>query len=509
MGITEFFKNTYRRTRKKINSMTISGKLRLVSSIVLIFPLFLATVSVTIIYLTFVTGNYAEITGLLVEVDNTNYAYQAYEYIDDEFHKMLDKGGEPDITQMFLTPENKEQGIVYLQMTKNGELIYTTRSMPKPSNFEELYSSVKGVDEKVFSIIDENIIFIITAQHDGDIYEIAATGMVRSFNLSEKTSDFYVNTIIINLFFTVIVILSAHALSKYLNKIVFNRVEYSLELLSEGVEKITDGDLSYRIEYNRDDEFTPICNCFNIMAQQLQQSTETIQMQERSRKEMFMSITHDIFSPLTSIKAYVEGIQDGIAATPQAQQKYLEIIKSKAIQIEQIVTQIIHYTKLEYDEISVQKEKINLKDFLESYVEDIEAEYAFKNVQIYISRCDNVTIMGDKGNLSRLMSNLVENSHKYSDKETCHIDISLTAKENTCVLKVADDGPGVAPASIDHIFEVFYRGDAARQQKNRGCGIGLSVVHNIATKHLCGTVKAENCQTGGLAVIIEIPTVKE
>lgn len=497
------------RKKNKIKNMTISGKLRLISTVTLVVPLLLATMCVMVIYLTFISGDYGEILGVLKEVNNTPYALQACEFIDTEFRNQLAKTGDEQLTDIF--PEmQEEQGIAYVQATKNGEIIYETQQYQKPDNFDYLYNAVNNGLNKTFSIINDEIVFRTTISQNDNIYEIVALGHVRMIHLYEKTSILYRDTLLTNLLFLVIVIICSYLLSKFLTRVVFKRVEYSLTILSNGVEKISSGNLEYRIKYDRKDEFTQICNSFNEMADRLEESIKMSQRQEQSRKELIMSVTHDIFSPLTSIKAYIEGIENGIASTPESQKKYFAIIKSKTEQIEKMISELLFFSKLEYGEDSNSvKEKVNLDEFLNEYVRSSDSEYALKNVQINIAQNEKAVVIADKLLLSRMITNIIDNSQKYSNKSICHVEISLKKSGDKCILKINDDGPGVAAASIEHIFEVLYRSDTARQQTDKGNGIGLSIVNNIATKSLGGSVRAENIPSGGLSIIIEIPTVKE
>ena len=315
--------------KDKIFSMNISTKLRIISSVTLIIPLALSTICCVIIYLTFVTGEYSEIINMLEPIENTHYSYMASEYIYEELKKQIDNNSEIDMTKLFIDDAKIEQGIVYLELKKNDEIIYHTVSYEKPENFEELYSLVDNNQEKVYAIIDDNIVFRITLLEDGDTYSMFAHGPVRTFIPYERTAEFYIGFLLTNFIFIVIVAVAVLILSKILNKAVFNRVEYSLKILSNGVQRISEGDLDYRIDYKREDEFKPICNSFNNMAEKLEESVALIQRQDKNQREIILGITHDIFSPLTSIKAYVEGLQGGIANTKDMQKKYLDIINTK------------------------------------------------------------------------------------------------------------------------------------------------------------------------------------
>ncbi len=486
--------------------MTIGGKLRLVNGIMLLLPIFFLIVGIAIIYLTFVSKNYGSIANYLNNTESVDYVYNVCNKLFDEYKTQIETTGEESAEN--IDPyNNKKENIVFTQVIKNSKVIYETSQMQKPENLDKYLKRLGNDNEIQYAIIDDAIIYKGKFENNGSVYEFILSGKAKSLKAIDKNEHFYFSWVKTNVIFLIIVIVIVHFLSNAFYKSIFKRVEYSLKILSDGVDKISEGELNYHIDYDRDDEFRPICEKFNIMTDRLRESMEEIQRQEYMRKEIIMGISHDLFSPLTSIKAYVEGIESGIASTPEAKKKYLGTIKSKANQIEKVVSQLLVYSKLEYEDISPANEKMNLKDYLKEYIQSVDEDYALENVQLSLEKCDDAIIFADKSLLSRMLTNIIENSRKYSDKTVCHILISLEKKERECVLKISDDGPGVAKDSIEHIFEVFYRSDIARNKTSMGSGIGLSIVNNIAVKSLKGRIHAENKNSGGLEIIIEIPTL--
>lgn len=493
----------------KTKNMTISSKLNFISSVTLIIPLSLSVICCAIIFLTFVTGEYPLIVNMLEPVENTNYAYTACEYIYENFKKEITENNNDDITELFMNNAQYEQGIVYLQVTKNNELIYHTTSYEKPDDFDELYSYVDNELEKIYAIVDGHIIFRITIEHNNNTYILFAHGPVRTFYPYEKTSEFYVGFLFTNFIFILFVALSVMFLSRILNRSVFKRVEYSLDLLSNGVMKLSEGDLDYKINYERNDEFKPICESFNYMADKLKESINLINEKDSNEKAIILGISHDIFSPLTSIKAYVEGLQSGIANSTEMQNKYLDTINAKATQIEKTVSQILLYAKLKDNSFSIKKSKTDMRDFINDFVVNNKADYELKNTFIRIDRCDSTIIYADAMLLSRVLINIIDNSRKYCDKEICNIYIELINTNKKCMLIVSDNGPGVDEEDITHLFDMFYTCDKARQNPGKSNGIGLSIVNNIISRVHNGNVKAENKSSGGMKIIIELPVYKE
>lgn len=323
-------------------------------------------------------------------------------------------------------------------------------------------------------------------------------------NTSEKV---YAN-IKVALAMSVIVIvftifLSILVTNRFLTKFVFKKIEEPLDILANGVHEIRDGNLDYRITYERQDEFLPVCEDFNEMAGRLKESVNQMGRQERSRKELVAGISHDIRSPLTSIQAYVEGLLDGVAKTPEAQKKYLETIKTKAEDLEHIVSQLFLFSKMELGEYTENLCELRLDETITNTVSALKEEYRQKGLFIDM-KLEPVTIYADPVQLQRIITNILENSLKYKNKEQGNLQISLQRMENGCRLSFADDGPGVSQDALPHLFEVFYRSDPARQNPNQGSGLGLAIVAN-AVQRMGGTVTACACIPSGLEIRIDFP----
>lgn len=296
--------------------------------------------------------------------------------------------------------------------------------------------------------------------------------------------------------------------NRFLTKFVFKKIEEPLDILTNGVRKIRDGNLDYRIVYDRQDEFQPVCEDFNNMAGRLKESVNQLKQQERSRKELIAGISHDIRSPLTSIQAYVEGLLDGVAKTPDAQKRYLETIKTKAEDLEHIVSQLFLFSKMELGEYPQNICELRLDETIKNTVSALQEEYQQKGLFIDVN-LEPVTIYADPVQIQRMIANILENSCKYKDKEWGSVQISLRQMEQGCQLSFADDGPGVPPEALPHLFEVFYRSDPARQNPDKGSGLGLAIVANVV-QQMGGTITALPCIPRGLEIRIDFPNeVKE
>ncbi|ABX41840.1 sensor histidine kinase [Lachnoclostridium phytofermentans] len=343
-------------------------------------------------------------------------------------------------------------------------------------------------------------LYIQQSEIDGSAYRIA---------LFASPSELSYNTLKVAIVLSTIILLSVVFFSirltnRFLTKFVFQKIERPLDILSNGVMQISNGNLEHRIDYEYQDEFAPVCADFNEMAARLKASVELTEQHEQSRKELLVGISHDLRSPLTSIRAYVEGLLDGVAKTPEAQRGYLEIIRSKAEDIDRMLTKIFLFSKMELGEYPDNPELLYLDDEVRQLVRALGTEYEEKGLVLSAGDLVPATVSADPDQLRRVLTNIMENSVKYKTKDVGTLTISLQEEDSGYRLSLCDDGPGVSEAALPHLFEVFYRSDPSRQNPHRGSGLGLAIAAN-AIQRMKGTIEAKVSGNGGLEIVICLP----
>lgn len=299
------------------------------------------------------------------------------------------------------------------------------------------------------------------------------------------------------------IFLAVYFTDRILTRVLFKHVEEPLELLSGGVREISAGNLNYRLSYSGKDEFLPVCDAFNDMAERLKASVERSAKEEESRKELMAGISHDLRSPLTCIQAYVEGLLDGVAKTPEAQRKYLVTVKDKARELESMVARILAYSRLELDASCRETAPVHLDEYLLKEIEECRADYAARGLDIE-AKLEPFTVTADAAELRQLLLNLADNSLKYKVKERAKLAVELRNKGEYAELRFFDDGPGVPPAALPKLFDLFYKVDYSRGDLNRGSGLGLAIVEKTV-RRMGGRARAENVPGGGLAIVLELP----
>ena len=303
----------------------------------------------------------------------------------------------------------------------------------------------------------------------------------------------------------VLLLLIIFLTNRFLTRFVFRRISEPLKTLSEGVHQIRDGNLSHRIAYSEKDEFLPICEDFNEMAERLRISVEQLQKEEESRKGLLAGISHDIRSPLTSIRAYVEGLLDGVAVTPEKQRAYLCVIQKKTVDIDEMVRKLFLFSKMELGEFPYSAERMDVVNEIRDFVLASAEEYRRRGLQIRTKMPINpLIIQADPTYFRSILSNLLDNSAKYKEKIVGTAVITAEVAGIYCRLQVDDDGPGVPAEALSRLFDVFYRSDPSRKNPHQGSGLGLAIVAKTLER-MGGSICAENLPEGGLRITMKIP----
>lgn len=284
----------------------------------------------------------------------------------------------------------------------------------------------------------------------------------------------------------------------YLTRSLFRHISEPLDELVAGVERIQQGDLDSPIAYTGGDEFKAACDAVDLMAAKLKAALEDEQRRTQSRKELIAGMSHDLKSPLTSIRAYSEALRDGMAATPELRQRYIETVCRKEQEIEGMVNRLFEFSKLDLSELPLDMRAVDAK----ATVDAVAADYTAA-ADIDTAALAGYTVLADESQLKRIAKNIIDNAVKYSGRERVRIAISAEAEGGAVTLRFADDGRGVDDGQLDKLFDVFYRADPARERGTEGSGIGLAVVRKAA-EEMGGSAAAEKSPLGGLCICVTL-----
>ena len=300
------------------------------------------------------------------------------------------------------------------------------------------------------------------------------------------------------LFIAMLALLTASIVitNRFLVKFMLKRVEEPLNLLTQGVARVSSGDLGHTVSYSRSDEFQPVFRAFNDMAARLKQSEEQSAGEEQRRRELFAGISHDLRSPLTSVRAYTEALLDGVAKTPEDERRYLDKILMHESEIERMAEALFLYTKMDLKDYPVNLRRLNLKDELSRICRE---NTCGGHLDIDITGVPDLSVIADSFLLERIILNLLDNSAKYRRGDTAQVRINAERTDGGILVSVSDNGIGVPERLLPRLFDTFDRADPARSGKSGGSGLGLAIVRKAA-EHIGGSVWAECVSGGGLCI---------
>ncbi len=303
------------------------------------------------------------------------------------------------------------------------------------------------------------------------------------------------------------IIMAVILISLFLARRIINKITLPLDALCEGAERVSSGNLEQDIPCDGTVEMGKVCHSFNEMQHQLRANLEKNRRYEQAKNEMLAGISHDLRTPLTSIKSYVKGVLDGVARTPEKQENYLKVAYRKAGEMEGLIEQLFLLSKLETESFPFRFEEYPIRSYLEKWLESVELEISKNNATVdFESNCTRETVLLDAEQMRRVFNNIVSNSLKYNKERNLHITVQLFREESHVKILFQDDGIGVSDAQAERMFDSFYRGDESRTNPTEGSGLGLSIAKRIVTAHH-GTIGVKNYN--GLTIIITLPIESE
>ncbi len=280
-----------------------------------------------------------------------------------------------------------------------------------------------------------------------------------------------------------------------------------LSALTEASVRVELGDLSQPIGYRGKDDFKTLCDSFDHMQSHLKEERDKNAAYEKARADLVTGISHDLRTPLTSVRGYIKGIQDGIANTPEKIEHYLRTAYEKAGEMDVLLQRLFFFSKVETGNLPLNKKNVELTDLIRYYVDEASLDPMLQSVAFQTDYgTGEHTAAVDVGQLRRVFNNLTENAVKYSSRSPVTISVKLFSDGSDRVIIFRDDGQGVDPSLLPHIFEQFRRGDSARKEGGSSSGLGLYIVKYIIDAH-GGSIEAEN--DNGLKFTIRLPMAKE
>ncbi len=417
----------------------------------------------------------------------TNPVQLLNQYTKRNYERLLkEASGNPDrfLEKAFLDKINRELKGKYSYLIVRKEDIIIYKGMNSELEEKDLPGYGEGAQEEEDAVSGVYV--------DGD-EEILIKQINFNFTDGDRGSAFIITTSyevlpeVQRLFFDVcisllmILILTAAMLIIW----IYQGIIRPLKELKTATVNIQQGNLDFTIEREGSDEISELCASFEEMRKRLKESFEQQIAGEQENRELIRNIAHDLKTPITAVKGYSEGLLDGVANTPEKQEKYLRTINSKANEMDALLNELTLYSKIDTNRIPYNFNKLNVAEYFNDCIEEVGMDLETKQIGLaYFNYVDNdVMIIADPEQLKRVIHNIIGNSVKYMDKQQGLINIRIKDVGDFIQVELEDNGRGIAAKDIPYIFERFFRADASRNSATGGSGIGLSIVKKIIEDH--------------------------
>jgi len=298
-----------------------------------------------------------------------------------------------------------------------------------------------------------------------------------------KANSLISKHLLIDMFIAILLILifTSIMLTRWIHKGVFNPVNE----LNVAMRKIKEGNFEYALQTDAKGEIGDLYRNYEDMRLRLKESTEESRESEEQNRELVSNISHDLKTPITAIKGYVEGIMDGVADTPEKMDKYIKTIYNKANDMERLINELTYYSRIDNNRIPYNFHRINVAEYFGDCLEEVGMDLEQRNIELNYSNlaAPDTVVIADPEQMKKVINNIISNSVKYMDKPHGVIDIRILDEVDSIRIEIEDNGKGIAQKDLSKIFERFYRTDASRNSAQGGSGIGLSIVKKIIEDH--------------------------
>ncbi len=427
--------------------------------------------------------NYSDFRTLTMDI--TGYIFDNSENLDDtvvtdEITRML------KVANLELIICDKYGGVVFNNADDRKMLIL------QEDLFYDNYFSKNNADK--IKITDHIVkyeqvqyyeVFIIPNSIIDDYFE--------SLNIDKIMVPIFLLSIII-----IIVVLSLYGVYK-------KNYNEPLHELRKSAQRITKGDWDYSLPDYGKGVIGQCINLFDMMRNEMKSSIEIRNEYEKSKRELIAYISHDLKTPLTIIRGYIEGILDGVGDAKKVEE-YNNGIHKKVLSMEKLIQDLFIHSQMELNELIINKKEKYIDVILETIFESISGFIELDERYLIIKRpFAKVLVNIDEARFEQVIVNLISNAIKYTDKDDS-ISVWTKVDSEGINIYIEDTGRGIGKEELPFIFDKFYRGDRARNTDNAGAGLGLAICKYTIETH-GGFIKVESKISKGTTFVISLPIV--
>ncbi|MFL0194934.1 ATP-binding protein [Clostridium sp. WILCCON 0269] len=462
--------------------MSIKMRLKLSYIAMLIIP-FVLIIALNNIFISYIEGNTRDtIIGRTVKdkISFYNQVISSNNVFIKKVNKQILQNSDELLDTKYLQQLEKSIGLNHtgIVLRKNKSIIYSSDYIKKdlntlllpPFDSDTTTPSNNSWHNKTLIILGEQY-FYFKDGSQGSIFYILDVGAFNKF--IRKDTIILIICILFILTFT-------NGLLTYL---ISRSIIKPLKELENAANEIEQGNLDYKMNVCSKDEIGEVCKSFEKMRSRLRESLEIQQQYEKNRKELISNISHDLKTPITSIKGYIEGIRDGIADTPDKMNKYINTIYTKANYMDNLIDDLFLFSKLDLNRVLFDFQIVDIRNYIKDCVEEINFDLD-KDIELTLNIPeDPIMVKVDVQKLNRVIMNIVGNSIKYKTLRKLKINITVKDKNAYTIIEIKDNGRGISEEGLPYIFDRFFRADTSRETTSGGSGLGLAIVKKIIEEH--------------------------
>lgn len=472
----------------------------------------LAFWSVIIIVMVIIGFSFTQLTRNTMEITNYQTLYNYSQSISNlqESNPDLTTNEALSFTTSFLSP----QSVAFAVVKTDGTFSYISASTSQ-TTLQDISRLV--TDSEWSALIDATNYQVVTKTLDTNLYgETETTSYVFRTMSDKNTGEISVlvisqparnleqsiqaiNSNLIKGFIVSLII--ALIMSYYFARFQVKKINR----LKQATKEISDGNFDIQIPNRNKDEFDELAQDFNKMAGSLKESNEEIERQEERRKRFMADASHEMRTPLTTIKGLLEGMQYN--AIPENQKdNAIHLMQTETERLIRLVTENLDYEKIRTNQLSIVVKKFNATETLAQILNQLEAKAAASNDTLEMLTTDDVEIYADYDRFTQIMVNILQNAIQFTNDGTISVSVDKGYLET--IVTITDTGIGMDEEQRKNIWERYYKADPSRTSTKYGeSGLGLSIVQQLVKLHK-GTIQVESQLGHGTSFRISFPDIE-
>jgi len=464
--------------------MKINTKLTIIFLTVILLPIVLSVLAYFIIGFA-LTWNIRNAYGNdSIRFSVTAAPTESYNAITDDYYDLLVKYATEDPAKLddkdslAFVDEKLQEVSAFLVVKKNEEIFYVSDQAVSEAVLRRLPEYGGETETQRFGYYFDDLQRLVR-QIDVTFTDGATGSIYIVTKINMMVSEAMVTSILAIIL--LVLLLTSILLTLWLRSSIFRPVNQ----LKVAMKSIAEGNFDTPVTTGEKGELGALFTDFEQMRVQLKATAEEKLEAEQNNRELISNITHDLKTPITSIKGYVEGIMDGVADSPEKIDRYIRTIYTKANDMDRMINELTMYSRIETNSIPYQFQRICVRDYFSDCAEEVGLDLESRGIE-FRYRCDipaDVYIWADPEQLKRVADNIISNSIKYRNGENSFISLYIYGEEELVRVEIADNGKGIGNEEYEKIFERFYRTDVSRNSSKGGSGIGLSIAKRIIEEH--------------------------